>query len=147
MKALISLLSFANAMAQDSAAGSNVLQQIKEQEQQLARIYMTADTAAASRIYAPEYVQTFGVPARTTNRNIVLAGLRSRPFSGLTIHSLTLDVADVQHYCNTAVARGSFLQKSSDKNGKSTDQGGLFTHVWVKGEGGWQLVSSHNSPQ
>ncbi len=145
--AAISVMPFANLISQEAAVSVNVEQEIKDMEQQLAKIYVTADTARANRIYAPEYIQTFGAPARTTNRAAVLVGLQFRPASGVSIESLSLDVASVQHYGNTAVARGTFKQKSRDKEGKNTDQEGLFTHVWVKGSGGWQLVSSHNSPK
>lgn len=145
--ATMSIMPFTYSMSQGLARNGNIEQEIKEQEQMLAKIYVTADTASASRIYAPEYIQTFGAPARTTNRAAVLAGLRFRPISGISIQSLSLDVATVHHYGSTAVARGSFKQKSSDKEGKNTDQEGLFTHVWVKGNDGWQLVASHNSPK
>jgi uncharacterized protein (TIGR02246 family) len=118
---------------------------VRKIEQELAEASKKGDVSALDRLYADDVIVIFGRRPVIRTKSDILAGFKDSTPRG-TIESSTLDVAKIRLYGDTAIVTGRFSRKSKDKDGNDTSADGVFTDVWVKRKTGWQLVSSHNSP-
>lgn len=130
----------ANAAATPTPSG-NVEQEVKQVEQEFVQADLKKDIAWYERHWADELVSTTGRTGKVTNKAEELAGAKD-PASVVT--SENIEVRQVQAYGDVAVATGKYAVKGKDKDGPF-DRHGLFTDVWVKRDGRWQVVASHSS--
>ena len=98
------------------------------------------DVAGFSRCLADEWVLITSDGSRVT-KAVALADLKS---GALKIDSFRLDDVTVRLYGNTAVVRGLITEKSKLRD-KDTSGKSRFTDVFVKRDGRWQAVASHES--
>ncbi len=130
-----------NAAAAASPSG-NVEQEIKQLEQEeWVQADLKKDIAWYERHTADECISTSGRTGKVTNKAEDLADAKD-PASVVT--SENIEVRQVQVYGDVAVATGKYAVKGKDKGGPF-DRQGLFTDVWVKRDGRWQVAASHSS--
>ena len=98
------------------------------------------DVAGLSRCLADEWALITSDGTRVT-KAVALADLKS---GALEIDSFRLDDVTVRLYGNTAVVRG-LITEQSKLRGKDTSGKSRFTDVFVKRDGHWQAVASHES--
>ena len=98
------------------------------------------DVAGFGRCLADEWVLITSDGSRVT-KAVALGDLKS---GALKIDSFRLDDVTVRLYGNTAVVRGLITEKSKLRD-KDTSGKSRFTDVFVKRDGRWQAVASHES--
>ena len=98
------------------------------------------DVGGFSRCLADEWVLITSDGSRVT-KAVALADLKS---GALKIDSFRLDDVTVRLYGTTAVVRGLITEKSKLRD-KDTSGKSRFTDVFVKRDGRWQAVASHES--
>ena len=98
------------------------------------------DVAGFGRCLADEWILTTSDGSRVT-KAMALADLKS---GALRIDAFRLDDVTVHLYGSTAVVRGLITEKSMLRN-KDTSGKSRFTDVFVKRDGRWQAVASHES--
>jgi ketosteroid isomerase-like protein len=98
------------------------------------------DVAGFSRCLAVEWVLITSDGNRVT-KAVALADLKS---GALKIESFRLEDVTVRLYGDTAVVRGLITEKSKLRD-KDTSGKSRFTDVFVKRDGRWQAVASHES--
>lgn len=99
-----------------------------------------ADVAAFSRCVADEWVLTVSDGTRIT-KPMAQADLKE---NRLKIESFRLDDVSVRVYGDTAVVFGLITEKSRFRD-KDTSGKRRFTDMFVKRDGRWQAVASHES--
>ena len=98
------------------------------------------DVAGFGRCLADEWVLITSDGSRVT-KAVALADLKS---GALKIDAFRLDDVTVRLYGNTAVVRG-LITETSKLRDKDTSGKSRFTDVFVKRDGRWQAVASHES--
>jgi ketosteroid isomerase-like protein len=101
---------------------------------------LTADVAGWSRFLADDWVLTYSDGSLVT-KPMALADLKE---GALRIESFRLDDMKVRVYGDTAVVTGQITEKSKFRD-KDTSGVRRFTDVFVKRDGRWQAVASHES--
>ena len=99
------------------------------------------DVAAFSRCLADEWVITYSDGTLIT-KPMALTDLKD---GALKIESLRLDDVKVRVYGDAAVVIGLITEKSKF-NDRDTSGQRRFTDVFVRRDGRWQAVASHESP-
>ena len=101
---------------------------------------LKADVAAWSRFLGDDWVLTYSDGSLVT-KPMALADLKE---GALRIESFRLDDMKVRVYGDTAVVTGQITEKSKFRD-KDTSGVRRFTDVFVKRDGRWQAVASHES--
>ena len=101
---------------------------------------LRADAAAWSRYLGDDWVLTYSDGTLVT-KSMALADLKE---GALRIESFQLDDVKVRVYGDTAVVTGQITEKSKFRD-KDTSGVRRFTDVFVKRDGRWQAVASHES--
>ena len=101
---------------------------------------LKADVAAWSRYLGDDWVLTYSDGTLVT-KPMALADLKE---GALRIESFQLDDVKVRVYGDAAVVTGLITEKSKFRD-KDTSGVRRFTDVFVKRDGRWQAVASHES--
>jgi ketosteroid isomerase-like protein len=123
---------------------SNTLDSVKDTliriEHEWGNAMIKGDVAAFSRCVAHEWVLTY------SDGSIVTKPMAQTDLSegALKIESFRLDDVNVRVYGDAAIVSGLITEKSKFRD-KDTSGRRRFTDVFVKREGRWQAVASHES--
>ncbi len=128
------------AVSPSPSPTENVEQVIMKLEQEWADAALKNDIAAFERIEADDWVY-FTAEGRIVNKAQDLAESKANAYKATT---LTISEVKVRVYGDTAVATLVQDEKSQYK-GKDTSGHYLFTDVWVKKNGKWQVVSTQGT--
>ena len=128
--------------AQEPAASnvSSVQDTLVQIEHQWGNAMVNGDVAAFSRCVADDWVLTTSDGSLVT-KSIAQTDLRE---GALKIESFRLDEVSVRVYSDAAIVSGLITEKSKLR-GKDTSGKRRFTDVFVKRDGRWQAVASHES--
>ena len=118
----------------------NVEQAVTKLENERVPALLRNDTAFIERVYADDYVVT-GANGVVRTRAQVVADIKS---GVQKIESITNDDVKVRVYGDTAVVTGRTTQKGEFK-GQPSISPVLFTRVYARRGGQWQLVANHSS--
>lgn len=118
----------------------NVEQAVTKLENERVQALLRNDTAFIERVYADDYVVT-GANGIVRTRAQVVADLKS---SVQKSESITNDNVKVRVHGDTAVVTGRTTQKGEYK-GQPSISPVLFTRVYARRGGQWQLVANHSS--
>ena len=120
--------------------GGSAEQELLQLEQEWTNANVKADVAVLDRILADDYtwINQDGV-LRTKAQNIEL--IRSRE---LVIPSMVTDDMKVRIYGDAAVVTGRNTFKAT-LQGKEINGQERWTDTWIKRDGRWRCVATHNS--
>jgi ketosteroid isomerase-like protein len=139
----------ANAVAQTkkpTAAEKKVIAEIAGMEEEYRQINITRDAAVFDRLHTDNYLISYSFPPKIMSKAEFLALLKD-PAEKMTVASFTLDDVKIRAYGQaTAVVTGKWQRISRGADGKSTNNGGRFTRVWVKQGGRWLVAAAHYTP-
>ena len=148
--AINAILTFQFAQAQSSnvdkahQASSTGIKPVEDTliqiEHEWGNALLQADVAAWSRYLGDDWVLTYSDGTLVT-KPMALADLKE---GALRIESFQLDDVKVRVYGDTAVVTGQITEKSKFRD-KDTSGVRRFTDVFVKRDGRWQAVASHES--
>jgi len=122
------------------ASNENVDQAVRQLDNERTQAVLKSDTAFIERVYADDYV-VIGANGSVRNKAQVIADLKS---GALKLASYKDDELKVRVYGDTAILTGRSTGKQKDKGQEISGQF-LFTRVYVKRNGQWQLVTHHIS--
>lgn len=123
-----------------SASTENVEQAIRQLENERVPALLRGDTAFIERVYADDYVVT-GANGVVRTRAAVVADMKS---GAQMFESMTNDDVKVRVYGDTAIVTGRTKQKGQYK-GQASLSPTMFTRVYVRRDGRWQLVANSSS--
>ncbi len=118
----------------------NVEQAVTKLENERVQALLRNDMAFIERVYADDYVVTGANGVVRTSAQVV-ADMKS---GVQKIESITNDDVKVRVHGDTAVVTGRTTQKGEYK-GQPSISPVLFTRVYVRRGGQWQLVANHSS--
>ena len=121
-------------------ATENVEQTIRQLEKERSQASLRGDITALERIIAEDF-NAVGSSGAIRNKAQWLADHKS---GVLKVESQTFDNVNVRVYGDAAVVTGLTTQKGQDR-GKDISGQFRFTRVYVKRNGQWQIVATHNS--
>ncbi|HYN25703.1 MAG TPA: nuclear transport factor 2 family protein [Pyrinomonadaceae bacterium] len=122
------------------ASSENIEQAVTKLENERVQALLRNDTAFIERVYADDYVVT-GANGIVRTRAQVVADLKSGVQKS---ESITNDDVKVHVHGDTAVVTGRTTQKGEYK-GQPSISPVLFTRVYARRGGQWQLVANHTS--
>jgi len=112
-------------------------QELINRQHEWSRATVKRDGTSLERLLADEYVLTTSEGTFLSKAQMI-SELQSDDF-GIT--SMAIDNCKVQIYGSTAVVKGRVRwADGSDKNGQN-----LFTETWLKRDGRWQCIATHES--
>lgn len=114
--------------------------ELKRQEQLLASVLSAGDADALDQILASDYLFT-SAQGETWGRDRAIADVTAAAFR---VNHLAVQVERVIGWSNVAVVVGR-AEVQGQVGAQQLSGGFRFTHVWRRGEGGWQLVAGHTS--
>lgn len=144
--ALLLLLAACSGTGTDTGAGADAASQeaqIRELEQQQAKVALDGDRAALERLFAPEFriINPAGAVATKAQLLDILAGAGPSPYS-----SATYETHDVAVRGEVAWSVGTetvvFARDALGSLAGQTVQRRI-THVWEQQDGQWRLVLRH----
>src|SRR5262249_45096958 len=118
----------------------NVEQAVRQLDNDRTQAILKSDTLFIERVYADDYV-VIGANGTVRNKAQVVADFKS---GALKVESIKDDELKVRVYGDTAILTGRSTGKTIDK-GQGISGQSLFTRVYVKRNGQWQLVTNHIS--
>ena len=101
---------------------------------------MRGDVAALERIFADEFIYT-NPKAEVLDKKQQIAALSS---GGVKLTDAKSDDVRIRIYGQTAVMTGRFTAKA-DSAGTSEMINERYTAVWIRRDGGWQLVAEQGN--
>ena len=121
--------------------GANAEQEVRSLNLEYDKAIVQQDVAAYERLFAED-----GLVTETGGKVLNKAQLIANAKSGETKYEVgrTEDLK-IRVYGNTAIANGRWVEKSVTK-GKSFDGSYMYTTVYVKRDGKWQIVSDQVTP-
>ena len=138
---LLVVLGAGMTLAQKPAASGNaVADQLRQIENDWTEAQKTKNVAKLGEILADEWLG-IGPDGKTSDKTKALADLKS---PGNVVESVEMGPMQVRIFGNTAVVTGSETEKSMD-NGKDSSGRHIWTDVFVKQNGKWRAVASHDS--
>lgn len=138
---LLIVLGAGMALAQKPAASGNaVADQLRQIENDWTEAQKTKNVAKLAEILADEWMG-IGPDGKTSDKAKALADLKA---PGNSVESVEMGPLQVRIFGNTAVVTGSDTEKSMD-NGKDSSGRYIWTDVFVKQQGKWRAVASHDS--
>ncbi len=120
--------------------GAELRDALVQVENEWGRALVERNVGAFSRCLADEWVLTTSGGSSVT-KSMALADLAS---GALRIESFRIDDVSVRAYGETAIVRGLITERSSLR-GADTSGKRRFTDVFVKRDGRWQAVASHEN--
>jgi uncharacterized protein (TIGR02246 family) len=137
-KASATPASAATAAAESSA---NAEQEIRKLNLEYDTAILKQDVAALERLFAEDFVVT-KMGGKLSNKAQEIADAKS---GDTKIEVGRSEDVKVRLYGNTAIVNGRWIEKSNTK-GKLFDGTHLYTTVYVKRDGKWQIVSDQVTP-
>ena len=122
----------------DSASDERELMQLVKD---FNRAVLKGDVAAQERILHEDY-EHYGSRGTVENRSQYL---ENRKTGRITYEALEWDDIKVRLYGDTAIVTGHSTAKGKDEKGAFDDQR-LFTIVFLRRDGRWQVLHSHATP-
>jgi ketosteroid isomerase-like protein len=145
-------ISTSPVLGQDLAKGSKSINgglntataaEILQLERAYDQAFIKPTVEQMDRFHTDDFMMT--ARGMVTTKAQLLARLKDPAHKPLLIESLTSDDLKVRIYGYAAVSTGRWKRISKDAEGKDTSAAGFFTHVWLKGNMGWQLAVAHYS--
>ena len=130
----------ASTAAAAASPTENVAQAITKLERDWADVTVKGDLAATGRIVADDWIGT-SWNGETQPKAQIMEELKTGAYKP---SSINVDNIKVRTFGDVAVATLTQTEKSQYK-GKDSSGRYLYTDVWVKRNGKWQVVSSHGS--
>jgi uncharacterized protein (TIGR02246 family) len=124
----------------EKVASSNTEQAVIQLEEDLRAAIAKGDSKAYGRIVGDDYVFTNQDAVVRTKAQMVSA----YDAGSIKYESVKFDEIKVQAYGDTAVVTGRQMVKGQD-NGKNISGQFRYTRVYVKRQGGWQLVATQTT--
>lgn len=133
---LLASLSWAQ---KSTKSGGGAEKAVADLEQQWLQSQKTNNPDLIAPALAEKFVNT-DRDGKVTDRAQALAEAKATKFD-------SADYTDVKvtAFGDTAIAIGGFKGKGTDPSGKAFDVNERFTDTWVKHNGKWQCVASHQS--
>ena len=128
------------AASPSASPAENIEQVIAKLEQEWVDIIMKNDIAGYDRIEADDYI-FIASDGRISNKAQDLADAKANAYKPT---KLTISNLKVRVYGETAVGTGTSDEQGTYK-GKDTSGHYLYTDVWVKRNGKWQVVSTQGT--
>lgn len=135
--ALVMMLSGA---ARELAAGADE-QAVTAAEQQWLKSQQTNNVELLAPLLADKVVETMGDGKVFVGKEALLAAAKKDTWSSVEYSDLKVTV-----FGHTAIATGTFSGKGKNAEGKPLDEQVRFTDTWVKIDGKWLCVATHDSP-
>ena len=123
-----------------ATTGDNVEQTLTKMEQDWVDAILKRDTATVDRILADDFVSTLP-NGRTETKAQDIENLKSGAF---TSESMTINDVKVRVFGDAAVVTLGQSEKSQQR-GKDMSGRTLWTDIFVKRNGKWQIVAEHGS--
>lgn len=120
----------------------SVEQEIRELEEERQKLWYEADLALADRLFADDVVLIQLDPPRMRTKKEFIADLQNRKHK--TSHA-SQDIKMVRVYGDTAIVNLTMSVARKEAGGRDTSFSFISTHVWLKRDGQWKLVSAHRS--
>ena len=140
----VALAATSAALGQSAnGGGSSAADEIRRLQGEYERAFARGDAEALGRLQTDDFRMT--ARGRVTTGAELLARVKANDPPCDRVESLTADDVQVRVYGDTAVSTGRWKRVSKNVEGKDTSAEGFFTHVWVKGGKGWQMVLAHYS--
>jgi ketosteroid isomerase-like protein len=134
---VVAAAGIANAQQNEPRVADDEKEELIRLQQEWCRAELSRDTAALSRLLADDYALVTPEGEHIPRDQL----LREIGADGLRVISIPAEKLNVQVYGTAAVVRG--LAKWSD--GSATTGQSVFTDTWVKREGKWKCVATHES--
>jgi ketosteroid isomerase-like protein len=125
-----------------SSSLENVEQTLIQLEHDWANAMVQRDVARLDQILANDFITTLP-DGQTNSKADHLDEIRTEQYK---VESMTLDNIKVRVFGDTAVVTYGVTEKSVDK-GKDSGGHSVWTDVFVKRNGSWQIVAEHGSAQ
>lgn len=135
----LALLMMVSGAAQAAAAGADE-QAVAAAEQQWLKSQQTNNVELLAPLLAAKVVETSADGKVFAGKEAVLADAKSDTWSSVDYTDLKVTV-----FGHTAIATGTFAGKGKDAAGKPLDDQVRFTDTWVKMDGKWLCVATHDS--
>ena len=120
------------------AAGTDE-QAVKDGELQWLKSQQTNNADLVAPLLADKIIETNGEGKVLNGKDAVLADAKGQTWSSVDYKDLKVTV-----FGHTAIATGTFVGKGT-ADGKALDLHERFTDTWVKMDGKWLCVASHDS--
>lgn len=128
------------AAAQAATAGADE-QAVTAAEQQWLKSQQTNNTELLAPLLADKVVETSANGKVFVGKDAVLADAKTDTWSSVDYADLKVTV-----FGHTAIATGTFTGKGKDAAGKPLDERVRFTDTWLKMDGKWLCIATHDSP-
>jgi ketosteroid isomerase-like protein len=123
-----------------------VIAEIARMEGEYRQYNITRTPEDFDRLHTDDYLISYSFPPKIMNKADFLAFLKD-PAEKMMVESFTQDDVEIRAYgSKTAVVTGKWRRISNGVDGKSTNNGGRFTRVWVKQNGSWKVAAAHYTP-
>jgi ketosteroid isomerase-like protein len=147
---ILVVLCFAAAVRTQSKkpapAEKKVIAEIARMEDEYRQYNITRRPEDFDRLHTDDYLISYSFPPKIMTKADFLALLKD-PAEKMTVDSFTQDDVEIRAYgSKTAVVTGKWRRTSSGADGKSTNNGGRFTRVWVRQNGRWKVAAAHYTP-
>lgn len=123
----------------ENGGNAAVEQALMKAERDWADAMMKNDAGAIARIEADDYTYVMGDMSGDRKRD--LADANAGVFTG----SAELTEMKVRVYGDAAVVTGNAFLRGAKYKGKDISGRYVFTDMFVKRDGGWQVVASHSN--
>ena len=134
--ALVFLATASFSLAQKNAATEKA---VADLEQQWLKSQQTNNVDLVEPLLAPGFSNTSS-EGKVEDRAQSMADAKASKYANASYDDLK-----VTPFGDTAIAQGVFKAKVTDPSGKTNDVTERFTDTWVKMNGKWQCVASHQS--
>jgi ketosteroid isomerase-like protein len=121
----------------------DVEQEIRALEQERLGLFYERDVGLLDRLFADDVVIIAYDPPVVLTKKEFIERFKSRNF---TVRRVSQDISQVRVYGDTAIVNGTMSIERKEADGRDTRFSTINTHVWLKREGQWKLVSVHRSP-
>jgi uncharacterized protein (TIGR02246 family) len=133
------LLSGAAALAAPAAGADE--QAVTAAEHQWLKSQQTNNAELLAPLLADKVVETSATGKVYAGKEAVLADAKTDTWSSVDYTDLKVTV-----FGHTAIATGTFVGKGKDASGKPLDERVRFTDTWLKMDGKWLCIATHDSP-
>ena len=137
---LVVMVAVSSCGTSPEQTAADVEQAVMQLENERIPALLRSDTAFIERVYADDYVVT-GANGVVRTRAQVIADMKS---GVQTFESMKSDDVKVRAYGDTAIVTGRTTQKGQYK-GQPSLSPTMFTRVYVRRDGQWQLVANSSS--
>jgi ketosteroid isomerase-like protein len=135
----LALAIMATGVAAPALAADTDEQAVKNGELEWLKAQQTNNVDLVAPLLADKIVETNGEGKVFNGKDAVLADAKTQTWSSVEYKDLKVTV-----FGHTAIATGTFVGKGT-MGGKTLDLHERFTDTWVKMDGKWLCVASHDS--